>query len=101
MSYIIFDKLPLQIKRENTHKVCQNYPTSNDIFEHYNEPIRSVMMSRIPQERVEQYSKKKKKKIITRIPTKARKRWKSHHRRILQPTSKSLTVSCATQIPIS
>ena len=29
----------------------------NDIFEHYNESIRSVIMSRIPQERLEQYCK--------------------------------------------
>ena len=49
------NKLPSQLKREIIHKMAQNYPTLNDIFKSYSETIRTLLLSRFPQEETEQF----------------------------------------------
>ena len=51
MSHLIFEKLPSQLKREIIHKTGRNYPSLNDIFESYSEAIRTLLLSRFPQDR--------------------------------------------------
>ena len=59
MRHQIFEKLPSQLKREIIHKTGRNYPTLNDIFESYSEPIRTLLMSRFSQEKTEQFSNRR------------------------------------------
>ena len=42
ISHIVFSKLPLEVKREMVHKVSDNYPTITDIFDNYNEVIKTL-----------------------------------------------------------
>ena len=42
VSHVIFNKLPMIVKRELTHKVGSNYPSVLDIFEHYNEVLKML-----------------------------------------------------------
>ena len=51
MGYLIFDKLLSQLKREIIHKTGRN-----DILKSYNEAIRTLLLSRFPQEKTEQSS---------------------------------------------
>ena len=43
LSHIIFSKLPPSIKKELVHKVNNNYPSISDLFDHYNEIIKTLM----------------------------------------------------------
>ena len=43
VSHIIFSKLPSPIRRELVHRVKNNYPTINDLFENYNEIIKCIL----------------------------------------------------------
>lgn len=42
VSHIVFNKLPFAIKRELTHRTRSNYPTITEIFESYNEVIKTL-----------------------------------------------------------
>ena len=42
VSHIVFNKLPVAVKKELVHKVMDNYPTITDIFAHYNEVIKTL-----------------------------------------------------------
>ena len=42
---IIYSKLPPALRCELTHRVNSNYPTLNDIFDHYNECIKTIIRS--------------------------------------------------------
>ena len=42
VSHIIFNKLPMIVKRELTHKTGSNYPSVIDIFEHYNDVLKML-----------------------------------------------------------
>ena len=64
MSHFIFEKLPFQLKREIIHKTERNYPTLNDIFENYSEAIRTLLLSRFPQEKTEQFSNRRDNKYM-------------------------------------
>ena len=43
ISHIIFSKLPTSIKRELVHRVGTNYPTVVDLFNHYNDVIKTLL----------------------------------------------------------
>ena len=43
ISHIVFAKLPSILQRELVHKVCTNYPTIKDIFDNYNENIKTLI----------------------------------------------------------
>ena len=43
LSHIIFEKLPAVFKRALVNKVESNYPTLNDLFEHHNELIKTLI----------------------------------------------------------
>ena len=43
MSHIIFSKLPPSVKRELVHKVNTNYPTVDQLFDHYNEILKTLI----------------------------------------------------------
>ena len=43
ISHIIFAKLPSILQRELVHKVGTNYPTIKDIFDNYNETIKTLI----------------------------------------------------------
>ena len=59
MSHLIFGKLPSQLKSKIIHKAGQNYPTLNDIFKSYSEVIRTLLLTRFPQEKTEQFPKRR------------------------------------------
>ena len=42
ISHIIFDKLPNIIKRELVHKVDSNFPTINQLFDNYNDILKTL-----------------------------------------------------------
>ena len=42
ISHIIFDKLPNIIKRELVHKVDSNFPTVNQLFDNYNDILKTL-----------------------------------------------------------
>ena len=50
LSHIIFSKLPTSVKRELVHKVDDNYPSLNHIFDNYREIIKTLV--RMSQPRV-------------------------------------------------
>ena len=50
LSHIIFFKLPTSVKRELVHKVDNNYPSLNHIFDNYREIIKTLV--RVSQPRV-------------------------------------------------
>ena len=43
MSHIIFSKLPPSVKRELVHKVNSNYPTVDQLFDHYNDILKTLI----------------------------------------------------------
>ena len=43
LSHIIFAKLPTSVKRDLLHKVHDNYPTLNHIFDNYREIIKTLV----------------------------------------------------------
>ena len=43
LSHIIFSKLPPSIKRELVHKVDNNYPSIGDLFDHYNDIVKTLI----------------------------------------------------------
>ena len=43
ISHIIFDKLPNVIKRELVHKVDSNFPTVNQLFDNYNDILKTLI----------------------------------------------------------
>ena len=43
MSHIIFLKLPPSVKRELVHKVNSNYPTVDQLFDHYNDILKILI----------------------------------------------------------
>ena len=59
MSHLIVEKLSSQLKREIIYKTGRNYSTLNDIFESYSEAIRTLLLSRFPQEKPEQFSNRR------------------------------------------
>ena len=65
ISHIIFAKLPSILQRELVHKVDTNYPTIKDIFDNYNETIKTLMKTsrknNFNPERNNDYPSKKKK----------------------------------------
>ena len=66
ISHIIFTKLPSILQRELLHKVGTNYPTIKDIFDNYNETIKTLTKTsrknNFNPERNNAYPSKKKKK---------------------------------------
>ena len=42
ISHIVFNKLPLALKRELVHRLSNNYPTITEIFDNYNEAIKTL-----------------------------------------------------------
>ena len=43
ISHIVFAKLPSILQRELVHKVGTNYPTIKDVFDSYNENIKTLI----------------------------------------------------------
>ena len=43
VSHIIFSKLPASLRRELVHKIDSNYPSVVDLFEHYNELVKTLV----------------------------------------------------------
>ena len=43
LSHIVFSKLPTSAKRELVHKVDDNYPFLNHIFDNYREIIKTLV----------------------------------------------------------
>ena len=42
ISHIVFNKLPVNLRRELIHRTSNNYPSLNEVFCHYNEAIKTL-----------------------------------------------------------
>ena len=71
ISHIVFTKLPTILQMELVHKVGTNYPTIKDIFDNYNENIKTLIKtsgkSNFNPERNNAYPSKGKKTIIPNV----------------------------------
>ena len=94
MSHLIFEKVLSQFKRVIIHKTGRNYPTLNDIFESYSEAIRTLLPSKFPQEKTEQFSEKEIINTITHI--KVKKILRNQHCKISQIIFRSHIASYGT-----
>ena len=46
LGFVIFNKLPVSLRREIIHLVGSNYPSLNQIFEHYSDVIRTLEITK-------------------------------------------------------
>ena len=42
VSHVVFDELPMEVRKELVHRLSNNYPTVTDIFANYNEVIKTL-----------------------------------------------------------
>ena len=42
INHIVFNKLPVNLRRELIHRTSNNYPSLNEVFCHYNEVIKTL-----------------------------------------------------------
>ena len=59
ISHVIFNKLPVTLRRELMHRTSNNYPSLNEIFFHYNEAIKTISKTTFV-----------KKKSVNKLPSK-------------------------------
>ena len=72
LSHIVFSKLPASIKRELVHKVNNNYPSVEELFDNYKEIIQTLIRTSNPKNTVK-FEKKEssiKSKGVTQNPNK-------------------------------